>query len=78
MGLSREAFRDFLRSVFQVRESDMLCSEFFEALPRYVESVVAGRPASDEELARVAHHVTQCPECRETYDALLLVIRAAR
>jgi hypothetical protein len=78
MGVSHEALLDFLRSVFQVHEPDMLCSEYFEALPRYVDGVVAGRPASDAELARVADHITQCPECRETYDALLLIIRAAR
>ena len=56
----------------------MLCSEFFEALPRYVEWVVAGRQtSSDETLPRVAHHIGQCPECRESYEALLIVTRAA-
>ena len=77
--MNRQSFLAFLRSVFDVQEREMLCSEFFEALPRYVDWVEAGRrAAADEELAGVAHHLDQCPECREAYEALLVVTRASR
>jgi hypothetical protein len=75
--VKRDAFLEFLRSVFDAYEREMVCSEFFEALPRFVDWVVAGRPGpADETLTRVEHHIGQCKECREAYAALLAMTRA--
>ena len=75
--VKRDAFLEFLRSVFDAYEREMVCSEFFEALPRYVDWVVAGRSGPvDERLTSVEHHIGQCKECREAYEALLAIMRA--
>jgi hypothetical protein len=74
-----------LRAVFDTREDEIVCSEFFEALPRYVDLVLAtadasrlqlGQPA--EALPQVAHHIQQCSECAEAYEALLEIERSSR
>jgi hypothetical protein len=48
----------------------MLCSEFFEILPRYVDVQVAGEDV-DVVFADVRYHLHQCPECDEVYQALM-------
>jgi predicted anti-sigma-YlaC factor YlaD len=75
--VKRDAFLEFLRSVFDAYEREMVCSEFFEALPSYVDWVVAGRPGpADEALISVEHHIGQCKECREAYTALIAITLA--
>jgi hypothetical protein len=78
-------FLELLRSIFGARDEEIVCSEFFERLPRYVELVLAaadpsrrrvGQPA--EVLPQVAHHIVQCSECGEAYEALLEVERSSR
>jgi hypothetical protein len=58
-----------IHSVFASREEEMLCSEFFEQLPRYVEMEASGQDAAGL-LPEVAHHLQQCSECGELYRAL--------
>jgi hypothetical protein len=78
-------FLGLLRGIFGAREEEIVCSEFFELLPRYVDLVLAaadtsrrraGQPA--EVLPQVAHHIVQCSECAEAYEALLEVERSSR
>jgi len=72
-------------AIFDTREDEIVCSEFFELLPKYVDLVLAtadasplrlGQPA--EALPQVAHHILQCPECAEAYEALLEIERSSR
>jgi hypothetical protein len=76
---------ELLRGIFGAREEEIVCSEFFELLPRYVDLALAtvdtsrrrvGQPT--EVLPQVAHHIVQCSECAEAYEALLEVERSAR
>jgi hypothetical protein len=78
-------FLEFLRVIFATREDEIVCSEFFELLPRYVDLVLAtpdasrlhlGQPA--EALPQVAQHILQCSECAEAYEALLEIERFSR
>jgi hypothetical protein len=78
-------FLELLRAIFDTREDEIVCSEFFELLPKYVDLVLAtadasrlqlGRPA--EALPQVAHHILQCSECAEAYEALLEIERSSR
>jgi hypothetical protein len=77
-------FVELLRGIFGAWEEEIVCSEFFELLPRYVDLVLAaadpsrrrvGQPA--EVLPQVAHHIDQCSECAEAYEALLEVERSS-
>jgi hypothetical protein len=65
----------FLGTISKTRETEIVCSEFFELLPRYVDlAASSGTPgASQLAFPQVAHHLAQCVECGEEYQALLQV-----
>jgi hypothetical protein len=75
--MRRDQFLRLLRTIFQAREQEMPCSEFFELLPRYVDVVLAGGNPATEQMPHVAHHMAQCQECAEAGEALLRVARSA-
>jgi hypothetical protein len=75
--MTRDELLQLLRSIFGAREQEMLCSEFFELLPRYADRVLAGENPSTGHLPQVAHHMAQCPECAEACETLLQVARSA-
>jgi hypothetical protein len=68
--MKKETFEYLIRSVFAVKESEILCGEFFDLLPRFVDLQVSGQDAVTT-LPQVGHHLHQCPECNEVYLALL-------
>lgn len=83
--MTHAQFLELLRVIFDTREDEIACSEFFELLPGYVDLVLAaadasplqpGRPA--QTLPQVAHHIRQCSECAEAYEALLEIERSSR
>ncbi len=55
----------------------MLCSEFFDILPRYVDLQLE-RKDVDKLLPNVSHHLQQCPECNEVYQALLQAVQSEK
>ena len=78
-------FLELLRVIFDTRNEEIVCSEFFELLPKYVDLVLAASDASwprggpsAEPLPEVAHHIRQCSECAEAYEALLEIERSSR
>ena len=75
--MTLEKFKWLIRSIFAVREEEMLCSEFFEILPRYVDLQVAGEDA-DTVFPDIRHHLYQCPECNEVYQALLKAVQSEK
>jgi hypothetical protein len=72
-----EKFKWLIRSIFAVQNKEMLCSEFFEVLPRYVDLKVAGEDA-DKLFPNLSHHLHQCPECDEVYKALLKAVESEK
>ncbi len=81
-----------IRSIFGAQDHEILCSEFFELLPAYVDLVLAGEDPSkletpqekgphplglsEPKVAQVSHHMAQCPECAEAFGILLSVARS--
>jgi hypothetical protein len=65
-----EKFKQLIQSVFAVKNEEILCSEFFEQLPRFVDLQISKGDAA-ELLPDVSHHLHQCPECDEIYQSLL-------
>ena len=55
----------------------MLCSEFFEILPQYVDLQLAGKEV-DKLFPNLAHHLHQCSECDEVYQALLKAVQSEK
>jgi hypothetical protein len=72
--MKRAEFLQFLRSIFATEEAELLCTEFFTLLPRYVDLELSGQNAA-QLLPQVQHHFGQCPECYEVYQALLKATR---
>ena len=91
--MKRQQLLHLIRSIFGAQEEEMLCSEFFELLPAYVDLVLAGEDPSglgssqgkeprplglpEPKVAQVSHHMAQCPECAEGFGVLLNVARSA-
>ena len=55
----------------------MLCSEFFDILPRYVDLQLEGKDV-DKVFPKLKHHLHQCPECNEVYRALLQAVQSEK
>jgi hypothetical protein len=64
-----EKFKWLVRSIFKVQDKEMLCSKFFEILPQYVDQQLEGKNV-EQVFPEVSHHLHQCPECNEVYQAL--------
>jgi hypothetical protein len=58
-----------LCTIYQSEDEELVCSEFFDRLPHYVEQELSG--AKVETLyPGVVLHIRQCTECAEVYRAL--------
>ncbi len=68
--MKREVFKRLILSIFAAQDEEILCSEFFACLPRFVDLQLSGQDAATL-LPQVNHHLGQCPECHEVYQALL-------
>ncbi len=73
--MKAEQFGQLIRSILRTSDEEILCSEFFDLLPGYVDLEAAGQDASTR-LPQVHHHLGQCPECNEVYEALRDAVRA--
>ncbi len=71
--MKHERFHQLIRSIFASKDEEIGCAEFFDLLPRYADLRAAGQDASAQ-LPQVHHHLGQCPECNEVYEALLEAI----
>ena len=74
MAVNQHHFEQFVQSIFRAEEHELLCSEFFARLPRYVDLEIAGQDAAAS-MPDVRHHFGQCPECHEVYLALRDAVR---
>jgi hypothetical protein len=72
-----EKFKSLIGSIFAVRDEEMLCSEFFEILPRYVDLQLAGEEA-DKIFPELSHHLYQCAECNEVYQSVLKAVQSEK
>ena len=73
--MNRRKFRQLIQSIFAVKDQEMLCSQFFDILPRFVDLQVAGEDV-DKSFPGVTHHLQQCPECNEVYEALFKEVQS--
>lgn len=73
--ISSKAVASLLCKIADTRERESNCVECSRHLGALVELLVAdGKPEGD--LARVAHHLAMCQECREEFQALETIVRA--
>ncbi len=74
--MKHKDFDQLVRTIFAAKDAEILCSEFFDRLPQYVDLEVSHQDAAAR-FPEVRHHLHQCPECNEVYLALLQALRAA-
>jgi hypothetical protein len=72
-----EKFKWLIRSIFAVQDKEILCSKFFEILPRYVDLQLEGKDV-ETIFPEVSHHLHQCPECNEVYQALRQAVQSEK
>ena len=66
--------KKLVRDVLGTRPDEMACDECLEQLDRFVEMTLAGQNAA-QAMPLVQHHLEQCGNCREEFEALLSVLR---
>jgi hypothetical protein len=68
--MKQKDFTRLIDTVFAAKSGEeMLCTQYFDELPRYVDIEISGQDAGAM-LPEVKHHMHQCPECEEVYLAL--------
>jgi len=75
--LTPQQIKSLVDMLGQTRDQELNCSECQRNISEYAERQIAGLPL-DEILARVEHHLTQCPECTEDFRALTKVLRESQ
>jgi hypothetical protein len=75
--VTSEKFKWLIRSIFAVQDKEMLCSKFFDVLPRYVDLQLEGKDV-DKVFPEVRHHLHQCLECNEVYQGLLQAVQSEK
>ena len=71
-----EALRKLIQMIENTQEVELSCDDVYALLDQYTE--LANRGGDTKELMPlVDHHIEICPDCREEFDALLRVLKAA-
>ncbi|PAP78193.1 hypothetical protein [Rubrivirga marina] len=76
MTLTPDVLRLLVAKALASRPDEMSCGECDARLDRFAEISLAGRDAADA-LPLVEEHLEGCPGCREEFEALMDVLRAA-
>ena len=76
MTLTPDVLRLLVASALAARADETTCADCDACLDRFAELTLAGREASDA-LPLVEEHLGHCPGCREEFEALMDVLRAA-
>lgn len=74
--LNNDAITSLMRQIDETQEDQYSCAETFDLLDEYVEMVDTGADAAAL-MPLVEHHIHACPDCRERFEALLLILQTA-
>lgn len=74
--LSGPQVETLLQLLGRTRDRELNCAECLEHVGEFAEHQLAGQDL-DAAIACVENHLALCPECREEYEALLRILRAA-
>jgi len=75
MKLRPKTLQRMVRNVLTTRPDEIGCDECLDQLDRFVEITLAGKNAA-EAMPLVYDHLERCDDCREEFEALLVVLRA--
>ena len=71
-----EEFQKLLKMLENTQEVEFSCDDVYHLLDQYSEAVVQGENA-EQLMPLVEHHIHICPDCRDEFEALLLVFHAS-
>ncbi|HLD92949.1 MAG TPA: hypothetical protein VI703_01925 [Anaerolineales bacterium] len=58
------------------RDKELSCNDVYRMLDQFAEAILRGKPVKGF-MASIAQHLEICPDCREEYEALLAMMKAA-
>lgn len=67
--MKRDRFERWLQKIYETQEEEILCTECFDLISRFVELEIAGQDAAGK-MPQVKQHLNQCQACRDEYEAL--------
>ncbi len=77
MDLDSDTLRQIVREVITTRPDEIDCSQCFEQLDRFAETVLVGKSLA-EAMPLVQDHLEHCEQRREAFEALLSTLRMLR
>jgi len=77
MQIPIDKLKTMVRSVARTQEIEYSCDDVYQLLDEFTEAVVQGKDVT-QLMPLVQQHLELCPDCREEFEALLRVVRAAR
>ena len=72
--LTPSTLQRILRAIFGTQPYEISCDECFSELSCFAEMTLSGLPAA-EAMPLVQQHLARCRDCREEYEALLVMLR---
>lgn len=77
MQIPIEKLKTMVRGVARTQEIEYSCDDAYRLLDEFTEAVVQGKDVA-RLMPLVQQHLDLCPDCREEFEALLRVVRAAQ
>ncbi len=75
MRLDADMLKEMVRGVVSTRPDEIGCDDCFEQLDLFAELQLAGKNAA-QAVPLVQDHLTRCRDCREEFEALMIVLQA--
>lgn len=73
---SDSIFKKVMQMLAVTREKELSCDEVYALLDQFAEAIARGELVNGI-LIPVEQHLKVCPDCREEYETLLAMIKAA-
>jgi hypothetical protein len=75
MRIDAETLKQMVRSALDARPNEIGCAECMRRLDQFVELKLAGKDVG-QAMPLVEHHLRICNDCREEFEALLLMLQS--
>ena len=75
--MTNQKLTQWLKQILETQENELGCDAVQMALPSFVDHLVSAEQYfSKRSQASIQQHFSQCPDCNETFEALLAVVEA--
>jgi hypothetical protein len=74
--LSSDAVQKLVRELEHTRDAEYTCDEVLRLLDQFAEATLRGEDAA-RLMPLVQHHLDNCVDCREEFEALMRILRAS-